>query len=266
MSIPPFLQDRPSVPLVGRGFCSEVFPWGEQRVLKLFHGRTGRARAEREYRATRAVHAAGLPAPAAYELVEIDGRYGVVLERIDGPSVLESVQARPWTLFDAVRRVAELHARINRCPAPTELPSQRDWIAGGIDAALNLSELERETARRRLARLPDGSAVCHGDFHPGNVLLTSRGPVVIDWDTATRGHPLGDVACTSRLLRLAMLPPWAPAHAHLLLRCLRPLLHGAYLRHYLRLQPGSRRHIEAWEIPLAAARDWRITAAGEQQP
>src|SRR5215831_11334048 len=93
--------------LVGRGFCSDVYAWGDGRVLKLFHGAPGRGRAEREYRATRAVRAAGLPAPAAYELLEIGGRWGVVLERINGPSLFESVQVKPWTLFGAVRRLAE---------------------------------------------------------------------------------------------------------------------------------------------------------------
>jgi aminoglycoside phosphotransferase (APT) family kinase protein len=249
-SAEPPVPDLTAAPVVGRGYCSDVYAWGEGHVLKLFHGPLGRARAEREYRATRAVHAAGLPAPAAYELIEIQGRWGVVLERINGPSLFESVQARPWTLFIAVRRLAELHAQVHACVAPAELPAQRDWLANAIDAAPGLSEADRTAARRQLADLPDGSTLCHGDFHPANVLLTVRGPVVIDWDTATRGHPLGDVAATCWLLRHAELPDWSPGYMHLMLRCLRPTLLRGYLRHYLRLRPGSRREIEAWRLPL----------------
>src|SRR5262245_46851290 len=95
--------------LVGRGYCSDVYAWGDGQVLKLFHGPLGRARAEREYRATRAVHAAGLPAPAAYELLEIDGRCGVVFERINGPSLFESVQAKQWTLFGGDGKLSVLN-------------------------------------------------------------------------------------------------------------------------------------------------------------
>jgi thiamine kinase-like enzyme len=36
--------------------------------------------------------------------------------------------------------------------------------------------------------LTPGTAPCHGDFHPENVLLTPRGPVVIDRDSATVGR------------------------------------------------------------------------------
>jgi aminoglycoside phosphotransferase (APT) family kinase protein len=237
--------------LVGRGFCSDVYPWGDGRVLKLFHDRVARAKAEHEYRVTRAVHAAGLPAPAAYDLVEVGGRCGIVFERVDGPSLFEHVQARPWALFDAVRLLAELHARIHNCEATAELPSQREWVAEGI-AAGDLAEADKQAALRRLEALPDGGAVCHGDFHPANVLLGPRGPVVIDWDTATRGHPLGDVACTARLIRTAGLPPWAPGYMHMILRGTRPLIHRAYLKQYLRLGSGTRREIDAWMVPLAA--------------
>jgi aminoglycoside phosphotransferase (APT) family kinase protein len=226
-------------------------------VLKLFHAGGDPTRAEREYRATRAVQAAGLPAPAAYELVEIDGRCGIVLERIDGPSLVEYVQRRPWALFWGARRLAELHAEMHGRPAPAELPSQRDWLAGNLDTAPGLSAVDREAARRRLAELPDGAAVCHGDFHPGNVLLTAGGLIVIDWGAATRGHPLGDVACTLRLMRTARLPSWMPRPMHLLLACSRPLLHRMYLRRYLRLCGWTRGEIEAWRLPVAAARAGR---------
>jgi aminoglycoside phosphotransferase (APT) family kinase protein len=248
---------------VGKGFCSDVYAWGEGRVLKLFHAWVSPARVQREYASTRAVHAAGLPAPAAFELIEVQGRCGIVFERVDGVSLLGYTQARPWAVFGAVRLLAELHGRIHRCQGPAELPSLRERVAEGIEAAGGVTEAQKQAARRRLAELPDGTALCHGDFHPANVLLTPRGPVVIDWGAASRGDPLGDVACTSRLMRTARLPPWAPGCMHLLLKCLRPAMHRSYLKRYLGLHCGRRRQIEAWQAPLAvAAQSWRVPATG----
>jgi aminoglycoside phosphotransferase (APT) family kinase protein len=109
--------------------------------------------------------------------------------------------------------------------------------------------------------LPEGDALCHGDFHPENVIFTARGPVIIDWSTATRGHPLGDLACTSRLFRTASLPPWAPLHAHLLLKMFRPLSQQTYVNRYLQLHGGDRRDLARWEAALsAAAVGWRTTS------
>ena len=238
--------------LLGRGFTSDVYAWGEARVLKLFHSAVPRAKVDREYRATRAVCAARLPAPAAYERVQIQGRDGIVFERIEGVSMFKQVQARPWTLLKAVRQFAELHARIHDCAAPADLPSQREWIGGGIDAA-DLTLAEKQQARHHLSVLPDGESLCHGDFHPDNIIFTARGPVIIDWGAATRGHRLGDVACTSRLIQKAGLPAWAPWHMHLLLKFSRALLHRRYLNRYLQLQPGTEAEIQAWQAPLSAA-------------
>jgi aminoglycoside phosphotransferase (APT) family kinase protein len=242
--------------LVGKGFCSDVYAWGEGRVLKLFHGPVGDLRAQREFSGTQAVHAAGLPVPAAFELIEIGGRCGIVFERVEGVSLLAHTQRRPWAVFDAVRIMAELHAVIHRRTAPTGLPPFRERIADRIDASEAPAE-DKQAARKLLAVLPDGTAICHGDLHPENVLLTRRGLVVIDWSSASRGDPFGDVACTSRLMLTAKLPPWKPAYMHLMLACLRPTMHRAYLHRYLSLHGGTRRQIEAWQRTIAvAAKGW----------
>jgi aminoglycoside phosphotransferase (APT) family kinase protein len=227
------------------------------RVLKLFHTADGDERADREFAATQTLHAAGLSVPDAYERVEIEGRSGIVFERVDGPSMYEYTQARPWTLFAAMRQFAELHTELHRGLAPAGLPSLHDRIRARIDAA-DSPETDKQAARALLASLPDGTALCHGDFHPGNVVLTRRGPVVIDWSSGSRGDPIGDVAWSSRLMRNAHLPTWAPRYAHLMLRCLRSRIDRAYLHRYFQLRGGTPQQVEAWQAPLAvAARSWR---------
>jgi uncharacterized protein (TIGR02172 family) len=250
--------------IIGKGFTSEVYSWGEGRVLKLFHKGVARAKVEQEFRATQAVRSLGLPVPEAYELVEIDGRCGIVLDRIHGASLFEQVQARPWTLLRSVKQLAELQAKIHAREAPAALISQREWIQKGIDDAPDLTEQEKQQARRTLENLPDGKTLCHGDFHPANIIITSGGPVIIDWGTATRGHPLGDVACTSRLMQTANLPRWAPFYTHLLLKISRPFLRRTYLQRYLRIRPGTCREIKQWEQAIAAARGWRVELPVQQ--
>lgn len=243
--------------IIGKGFCADVYAWGDGRVLKLFHGPNAIERARREFAVTSAVHSTGLPVPATHDLIEIEGRPGIVMERIEGLSLLKVTEARPWTIFNAVRLAARLHADIHRCVAPASLGSLHERIAARIDES-DAPELDKQAAKDQLANLPDGNTLCHGDFHPGNVLITARGPVVVDWSSACRGHAMGDVACTSHLMRKASLPPWSPWYAHLLLRCLRSAMHRSYLRSYFRCHAGSRQQIEGWQMPLAvAAKSWQ---------
>src|SRR5262249_35191701 len=136
--------------LLGKGFCSDVFAWGEGRALKLFHGRVSRDRAARKYAVTRAIHAAGVPAPAVYDLVEVHGRCGIVFERVEGASWLECTRVRRWSILGAERLLAELHARIHRCRAPAGLPSLRERIAERIEAG-DAPEADKQAARDRLA-------------------------------------------------------------------------------------------------------------------
>jgi uncharacterized protein (TIGR02172 family) len=245
--------------LIGRGLTSEVYAWGDGLVVKLYPSWRAVSDIERECAVARAVHAAGMPVPAVHGMVEVEGRRGVVFERVEGTSMLKHVEKRPWTLFRAARQLAELHAQLHRCPAPPELPSQRRQLESWIDAATDCSESERQAARLCLRQLPDGNALCHGDFHPENILLTARGPMIIDWSSGTRGHPLADVGFTSLLFRKANLPADTLGAVRLLFKVSRRLLHRAYLSRYLRLRPGTRQQIEAW-IPVlnVAVAAWRI--------
>lgn len=48
--------------------------------------------------------------------------------------------------------------------------------------------------RARLERLPSGGGLCHGDLHPGNVIMTPAGPRLVDWSSAVRAPAAYDLA------------------------------------------------------------------------
>jgi aminoglycoside phosphotransferase (APT) family kinase protein len=231
--------------LVGQGREAEIFDWGEGRVLRLLRGAGDEPRLDREESALRAAFAAGAPVPAVYERMTVDGRPGLVMERIDGPDMLARIGARPWTVYAAGRMLGRLHASLHEARAPSELPSVKqnlrallEWRADQVPEEL-LAE-----AFDRIDELPDGDRLCHGDFHPGNVLLAPAGPRVIDWQAACRGDPLADV-CRSRLIiRMGALPEQAPALLRRLAQVGRSWLLRAYLGAYGKHDPAA---LERWE-------------------
>ena len=182
--------------------------------------------------------------------MEIEGRLRIVLERVDGPSMLQVLKSKPWRIGQLSRTLGELHAAIHSCEMP-ELPSLREELGRGI-REVELPEETKEAVLRHLEQLPDGNAVCHFDFHPDNILMSSHGPVVIDWANPRRGDPLADVASCSLLLRLAPVPQFMAGQW--LIGMLRAWLHSIYLKRYLQLRPGSREQMVAWELPLITAR------------
>jgi tRNA A-37 threonylcarbamoyl transferase component Bud32 len=240
--------------LVGQGRTAEVYAWGPGRILKLYQTWMPAVRVDEEFAIGQAAQAAGVPVPAVEARVELEGRQGIVFERVTGPTLLQHLQAKPWTLVTVARQLGELHAQIHACAALPGLPSQRQQIEAGIAAARDLPEDRQEAARRYLAQLPEGEALCHGDFHPDNIILTPRGPVIIDWLTGSRGHPLADVARSSLIMQTGGLPPRIPRLQRLAINTMRRFLHTLYLDRYLQLRPAARREIEVWLPPLIAAR------------
>jgi uncharacterized protein (TIGR02172 family) len=246
-----------SIELLGKpialGRTAEIYAWDEGHVLKLFRDWCPAEWAKEEAEITRAIHASGLPVPAVGEVIKLNGRNGLIYERIDGLSMLEAFKRKPWTLFRSARLFAELHVAMHAYSLP-QLPSQKQRLERKIRAAKGLSVTMQDAALLALQTMPDGDALCHGDFHPDNILVTARGPIIIDWSEATRGNPLADVARTSLLLSLGAPPPGTPASARWLLEAGRHWVHKAYLKRYFQRRPDDRQPLTEWEPVIAAAR------------
>ena len=113
----------------------------------------------------------------------------------------------------------------------------KDRLAVQIERAKHLDGAHREALLTGLSGMPDGDRLCHGDFHPGNVLGEPSRPVVIDWPDACRGDRAAD-CCRS----------------HLLLRLHADDLAGAYLDACCRVGGLSPQAVLAWLPYLAGAR------------
>lgn len=232
---------------------AEVFAWGDGQVLKLYRAEMPREWAIAEDRVGQVVVDAGLAAPAVGGLVEIEGRIGIIYQRLDGPSMLDFLASHLADIPSLGQQFAELHAQMHTCLRP-ELPSQRKSLVRAIQYAPPLpTELKRQVLRR-LEQLPDGLAVCHGDYHPGNLVMTDHGPVVIDWMTACCGHPVADVARTALMFRLARVPLDYSPQTRQAIDQARGVFYDAYLSSYLAHRPFPVAEIEEWIPVVAAAR------------
>jgi aminoglycoside phosphotransferase (APT) family kinase protein len=244
------LTARPDA-LIGQGRTAEVFAWGENRALKLYYEGWPAAVAEAEYQKAVAVFRSGAPAPAVEGVVQVDGRHGVIFERVEGPSLLGYTTSQPWRLIRSANLMAELHAQMHTCH-PSGLPAQRERLQQKIREAHPLPDALKQVALKALAQLPEDTALCHGDFHPDNIVLPTRGPTILDWTDATGGHPLADVARTALLMQHGAVPPHIPGRW--LIETGRALWYRLYLRRYCLLRSVSPEQVDVWMLPIAAAR------------
>jgi aminoglycoside phosphotransferase (APT) family kinase protein len=237
-------------PKVGEGREAEVYAWGDDAVVKLYRPGYLGHRAEAVALATLDGH--GL-APRLLDVVDRDGRPGLVLERLGGSDMLGLLPRQPWRVLALARALAQTHLAIHEVQAPEGLPDLRQVLAARIDDVAVLPAPLRALAFRVLDGLPSGDRLCHGDFHPGNVLVAADRVGVIDWANAARGVPEADHARTLLLLRWADPLPGTP----LITRGLMAAGRSVFAHQYARTYGGSRYRlpqVDSWLTVHAAAR------------
>jgi aminoglycoside phosphotransferase (APT) family kinase protein len=182
--------------LIASGRDADIFECGTGRVLR--RSRNKRSMAV-EARTMEFVRARGYPVPEVFDVSD-DG-LDLVLERIEGPTMVDALATRPWQVRRMGGVLAQLHQSLHRLPAP-------EWLGP--------------------APLGTGECLLHLDLHPLNVMMGDRGPVVIDWTNAARGHPSVDVAVAWVLLASGQVP--AGRAQSLIIGVGRKLMLGAFLR------------------------------------
>jgi aminoglycoside phosphotransferase (APT) family kinase protein len=245
------------------GRTAEIFAYGAGRVLKLLRPGFPSYLIQMEEVITTAIYQAGIAAPKIYAVVEVNGRPGIVYERIDGPSLLGYIQRFPLRLRQHAALMASLHASIHThvySPAPEDARRQKVILAQQIQSAEVLPAPDRNRVLDLLASLPDGDTLCHNDFHPLNVLMAPGDngafrPVIIDWESASLGSPCADVARTS--LTVALGRPaegfpnvWVKKVSEWFLRTFT----SAYLASYRSVTHDPLEELLAWQTVQAAAK------------
>jgi tRNA A-37 threonylcarbamoyl transferase component Bud32 len=172
---------------IGEGAFSEAYAWAPGQVVKLFRPGLPRRMPWFEVRMIRAVLAAGVPVPEVFGEVTLDGRFGIVLQRLEGPTLLQLTRTGAVTFEQAGAIVAALAMSIHKTPPPPEVLSMREYMEGSL--RLDDGKLPKHVARDILAlidRLSPGNGLCHCDLSPGNVIMTAEGPKLVDWVSAMR--------------------------------------------------------------------------------
>jgi tRNA A-37 threonylcarbamoyl transferase component Bud32 len=160
--------------LIATGRDADIFEYGNGAVLR--RSRNGRSQVH-EAKVMIFVRSNGYPVPEVFEVSD-DG-VNLIMERIEGPTMIEAAASQPGKLNDFGHDLAELHQSLHLMIAP-------EWFTN--------------------APCGSGEHLLHMDLHPLNVILSPSGPVVIDWTNAARGNPLVDVAATWVLLASASVP------------------------------------------------------------
>jgi tRNA A-37 threonylcarbamoyl transferase component Bud32 len=186
---------------LGEGAFADVHAWAPGQVVKLFKAGRSRRLSLHEARMTRAAFAAGAPAPEVLDEVTLEGRFGIVLSRLDGPTLMQLSRTGAMTSEQVGSILATLAVSIHKTPPPPDVLPLRDWMDGTL--RLSGGIIPKHIAAGVLTlieRLSPGDGLCHCDLHPGNVIMTADGPRLVDWTGTVRAPAALDLGVSHILL------------------------------------------------------------------
>lgn len=189
--------------IIGVGNTATVYEWEEGKVLKLFYEGYPKEAVEREFNNAIAVGELDFGKPKAYKLISWEERNGITYDKVEGESLQDWV-LRNGDLQQCAVYMSKLHMEIlkNKVSA---VPNYRDFLKYHITNS-NADSKKREGALQILEKLPQGDTLCHGDFHPGNILISNGDAMVIDFMNVCHGDPLYDIARTVFLVEYTPVP------------------------------------------------------------
>lgn len=143
----------------------------------------------------------GLNVPKVIEVAKHDGKWTFVTDYISGTTISKMMQDHPENMDGYLEMFTSLQVEVHSktCPGLVML---KDKLKRYIRKS-DLSATDRFDLYDRLMAMPAHFKLCHGDFHPSNVVITEDGtPFIIDWSHAAQGNASADAVRTYLSLRM----------------------------------------------------------------
>ncbi|MCB2299229.1 aminoglycoside phosphotransferase family protein [Clostridium tagluense] len=180
--------------IIGIGDTANVCEWEEGKVLKLFYQGYPKESVEREFQNAKAIRNMNFAKPKVYEIIFCEERMGIIYDRVEGESLLDWVM-RTGDVKECAVYMAKLHKEILQNTI-NNVANYKEFLKCNILKSPSVNSKKQEEVLKMLDELLDGNTLCHGDFHPGNILISDGHTMVIDFMNLCHGDFLYDVART----------------------------------------------------------------------
>ncbi|MBG9839339.1 MULTISPECIES: aminoglycoside phosphotransferase family protein [Bacillus cereus group] len=222
---------------IAKGNTAEIYLY-DSKVVKLFEEYLPNTESINEAKKQKYAYSCGLPVPNVFEVTKIQNRQAIIMEYVKGNSIgdllLNNLNEAEHYINICVNEQKKIHAiRVNT----DVMEAMGERLERQIKSVHKLDEKQKESILNKLHSIKFEPRLCHGDFHPFNLILSEKNVSIIDWVDACSGDIRADVFRTYLL--------YAQSHIELA---------EMYLQIYCRNTDLTREEIFQWALIITAAR------------
>ncbi|MCW1239295.1 aminoglycoside phosphotransferase family protein [Bacillus pretiosus] len=178
---------------IAKGNTANIYLY-ENKVIKLFEEYLPNTESMNEAKKQKYAYSCGLPVPNVFEVTKIQNRQAIIMEYVKGESIgdllLNNLNKTEHYIGLCVNAQKKIHAiRVNT----DEMESMRERLERQIKSVHKLDEKQKENILNKLHSIKFEPRLCHGDFHPFNLILSEKNVNIIDWIDASSGDLRADV-------------------------------------------------------------------------
>ncbi|PEA77100.1 aminoglycoside phosphotransferase [Bacillus wiedmannii] len=222
---------------IAKGNTANIYLY-ENKVIKLFEEYLPNTESMNEAKKQKYAYSCGLPVPNVFEVTKIQNRQAIIMEYVKGDSIgdllLNNLNEAEHYIGLCVNEQKKIHSI---CVNTVEIESMRVRLERQIKSVHKLDEKQKDNILNTLHSIKFEPRLCHGDFHPFNLILSGKNVNTIDWVDASSGDIRADVFRTYVL--------YAQSHIELA---------EMYLQIYCRNTGLTREEIFQWAPIMIAAR------------
>ena len=171
-------------------------------VIKLFNENFSKSDILNEALNQARVEETGLAIPKILEVTKIDGKWAIISEYVEGPTLEQLMEENPDKADEYMDLFVTLQTEVLSKKSPL-LNKLLDKMSRKIDEA-DIDNGTKYDLHTLLNRIHKHDKVCHGDFNPSNIIIAPDGQAyILDWAHATQGNASADAASTYLILNLA---------------------------------------------------------------
>ncbi|MCR5789916.1 MAG: phosphotransferase [Lachnospiraceae bacterium] len=192
--------------LIGSGANGKVYRLNDEQIVKVYNPLTNPyEKIEREKSVSKTAFIHGVPTAISFDIVRVGEEYGMVYEMIEAKTLGAAIEEDPGMAGEYAARMARLLKDLHHTSfAEGELPDGRLNLHAWADIAERSGYYPAEVMermRRFIDDIPERNTFIHGDFHPGNIMLSKGEMLLIDMGDASLGHPVIDLLGSYQIMK-----------------------------------------------------------------